>query len=272
MFIKRISVFLIFAAILIMAVYVVAEEILTNETIIKMVNAKLGESLIINKIKNSKTNFDLSTDAIIKLKEVGVSEKIIEALMSGGEIKNKTKPAEQSQTQPAPTNAPQGDDIYYARCNLKVLKGNQITWINWQSAPTFIPVGTELKVTKQGSTAILINTKNSSSYTLDIGSDGDAYLEKFVTKTPVDITKFPGVIQAEIRDAVIKIGMTKEQAYIAMGPPTEVSSSKTNGMTYENIMSADLWIYARRRFGKNIGIGFDPASGIVKRTEGIWGK
>ena len=54
-----------------MAVYAVAEEILTNETIVKMVNAKLGDTLIINKIKNSKTNFDLSTNAIINLKKTG---------------------------------------------------------------------------------------------------------------------------------------------------------------------------------------------------------
>ncbi len=165
-----------------------------------------------------------------------------------------------------------GDDIYYARCNLKVLKGNQITWVNWQSAPTFIPFGTKLKVSRQGSTATLVNTKNGDSYTLDIGADGDVFLEKFVTKKPVDVTKFPESIQTAIRNAVIKVGMTKKQAYIAMGPPTEVLNSKTNNMAYEDIMKSDLWVYARRRFGKNIGIGFDPGTGIVNRTEGIWGK
>jgi hypothetical protein len=35
---------------------------------------------------------------------------------------------------------------YYARCNLKVLKGKYITWVNWQAAPTYIPVNTELRV------------------------------------------------------------------------------------------------------------------------------
>jgi hypothetical protein len=43
-------------------------------------------------------------------------------------------------------------------------------------------------------------------------------------------------------------------------------------MTYENIMAGDLWVYARRRFGKNIGVAFDPTTGKVNRTEGIWGK
>ena len=72
------------------------------------------------------------------------------------------------------------EDIYYARCNLKVIKGNYITWINWQSTPTFIPAGTKLKVTKAGDKATLIREDTGSSYTLDIGSDGDVFLEKFV--------------------------------------------------------------------------------------------
>jgi hypothetical protein len=163
-------------------------------------------------------------------------------------------------------------DIYYARCNLKVIKGNYITWVNWQSTPTFIPAGTKLKVIKAGDKATVVREDTGSSYTLDIGSNGDVFLEKFVTKKPVDIKKFPADVQANIRSAVAKIGMTKKQVYIAMGPPTKVSNAKTNTMTYENIMGSDLWVYARRRFGKNIGVAFDPDSGRVNRTEGIWGK
>lgn len=162
------------------------------------------------------------------------------------------------------------DDNYYARCNLKVIKGNYITWVNWQSAPTFIPAGTKLKVTKNGKKATLVNFKSGKSYTLDIGSDGDVYLEKFVTKKPLDITKFPNDVIVNINKALAKIGMTKEQVYIAMGPPTKLSQGKTYSMTYEDIMGADLWVYARRRFGKNIGVAFNPVTGKVNRTEGIW--
>lgn len=57
------------------------EEIVTNSVIIDMVKAKLGETIIINKIKNSKTNFDLSTNTLIKLKEAGVSDNIVNAMM-----------------------------------------------------------------------------------------------------------------------------------------------------------------------------------------------
>ena len=95
---------------------------------------------------------------------------------------------------------------------------------------------------------------------------------KFITKEKVDISKFPKKAQQNIRNLVAKVGMTKEQVYIAMGPPTKVVAGKTNQMTYDAIMDYDLWIYARRRFGKNIGVAFDPETGLVNRTEGIWGR
>jgi hypothetical protein len=164
------------------------------------------------------------------------------------------------------------EDVYYARCNLKVIDGNEITWINWQAAPTFVPVGTKLQVTKKKDTASLVDPGTKAAYTLDIGAEGDAYLEKFVTKRPVDIAQFPADVQANIRQAVAKVGMTKEQVYIAMGPPTNVGKERTNKMTYDQIVASNLWVYARRRLAKNIGVAFDPATGLVNRTEGIWGK
>lgn len=164
------------------------------------------------------------------------------------------------------------EDVYYARCNLKVIEGNEITWINWQAAPTFVPVGTKLQVTRSKDKASLVNMETKATYKLDIGADGDAFLEKFVTRRPVDVERFPDDVRDNIRKAVAKVGMTKEQVYIAMGPPTNVGQKRTNTMTYDQIMTSDLWVYARRRFAKNIGVAFDPASGQVNRTEGIWGK
>ncbi len=171
----------------------------------------------------------------------------------------------------APAGSAQ-EDIYYTRCNLKVIDGNKITWINWQAAPTFVPVGTRIQVNRTGEKASLVNVDTKASYTLEIGADGDAYLEKFVSKGPISVELFPDDVQENIRKAIAKVGMTKEQVYIAMGPPTNVGKTRTNTLTYESIMGSDLWVYARRRFGKNIGVEFDPATGKVTRTEGIWGK
>lgn len=167
------------------------------------------------------------------------------------------------------TNIQPVNKICYARCNLKVLKGHYITWVNWQGAPTFIPVGTQLRANRDGAEASLEDVKTGKSYTLDIGADGDVFLEKFVSNSPVDIGELPPGVQKNIRNAVARIGMTKEDVYIAMGPPAWADGN-TDSMTYSDIMTANLWVYKRRRFGKNIGVEFDFATGRVNRTEGIW--
>lgn len=161
-------------------------------------------------------------------------------------------------------------DIYYARCNLKILGGSHITWINWQATPTFILVGTPLKVSGQGSKVTLIDIEKNITYKLDVGAKGQQFLEKFVSKEKIDLKNFPENSWADIKLAVARIGMTKEEVYIAMGPPMKVVIGDTKKMTYEEIMKHDLWIYARRRLGKNIGVSFDPENGKVNRTEGIW--
>ncbi|HTZ17340.1 MAG TPA: hypothetical protein VMB78_02760 [Dissulfurispiraceae bacterium] len=164
------------------------------------------------------------------------------------------------------------DDTYYARCNIKVLKGNNITWINWQAAPYTIPAGTKLKVLRNGYMATFTREDNGESYNVDLGANGDAYLEKFVTRKPVNLNRFTDDVKSSISKGIAKIGMTKEQVYIAMGAPSTLSAGRTEKMTLEEIMKADRWIYSRRRFGKNIGVEFDPSTGKVTRTEGIWGK
>ena len=164
------------------------------------------------------------------------------------------------------------EDTYYARSNIKVLKGNNITWVNWQASPYTIPAGTKLRVTRSGERATFVREDDGEIYKVDLGADGDAYLEKFVTKKSVNIGKFPKDVQASINKGVAKVGMTKEQVYLAMGAPSTLSSGRTERMTFEEIVKSDNWIYSRRRFGKNIGVEFDATTGKVTRTEGIWGK
>jgi hypothetical protein len=55
---------------------------LKNTIIIKLVSAKLGENLIINKIKTSPVNFDISPDGLISLKKAGVSDSILSYMVS----------------------------------------------------------------------------------------------------------------------------------------------------------------------------------------------
>ena len=169
------------------------------------------------------------------------------------------------------TTGATAEETQYARANLKVIKGTLITWVNWQSTPIFIPVGTKMKVSYSGGKkATLIDTETEKQYTLDIGADGKEYLAKFVTDKKPSTKGFSENVRNNITRAIIKVGMTKEEAYMAMGPPANADGVKTNTMTYKQIMGSNLWVYKRSRFGKNIGIQFDRATGKVIRTEGIW--
>ncbi|MBK9169015.1 MAG: hypothetical protein IPM24_16305 [Bryobacterales bacterium] len=56
------------------------EAALTNDQIHEMVKAGLSETLILDQIRNSKADFDLSTSGLIRLSKEGVPDRIISAM------------------------------------------------------------------------------------------------------------------------------------------------------------------------------------------------
>lgn len=72
---------------------------LTNADVLKMVEGKLSDDLIVSKVRVSACGFDTSTDTILKLKSQGVSDAVIEAMVNCG------KPV----VQPSATAAPPAD-------------------------------------------------------------------------------------------------------------------------------------------------------------------
>jgi tetratricopeptide (TPR) repeat protein len=58
-----------------------AAEVLTNDAVVAMVKAGLGDEVVVSKIKISQNQFDLSTQAILRLKEDGVSPAVIKAMV-----------------------------------------------------------------------------------------------------------------------------------------------------------------------------------------------
>jgi hypothetical protein len=58
------------------------EQALNNESIIKMVNAQLSDDVIITTINASPGAYDTTPDALIALKQAGVSSKVIAALVA----------------------------------------------------------------------------------------------------------------------------------------------------------------------------------------------
>ena len=58
-----------------------AKDTVTNQTIIKMTKSKLGDKVILSKVKSSPCKFDISADALIKLKEQNVSDTVVNLMV-----------------------------------------------------------------------------------------------------------------------------------------------------------------------------------------------
>ena len=58
-----------------------AQETMNNAEVINLSKAGLNPTIIVGKIRTSKTDFDLSTDSLIKLKQAGVSDDIVTAML-----------------------------------------------------------------------------------------------------------------------------------------------------------------------------------------------
>src|SRR6266849_9282142 len=55
---------------------------LTNQDIVRMTKASFGDSTIVKMIETHGSSFDLSVDALLRLKELGVSQAVIQAIIS----------------------------------------------------------------------------------------------------------------------------------------------------------------------------------------------
>src|SRR5712691_197768 len=64
---------------------------LTNDDVLQMVKAGFQESMIVKAIEANDTNFDVSMEALMDLKNAGVSQPIIEAMLAA-EAKKKKVP------------------------------------------------------------------------------------------------------------------------------------------------------------------------------------
>jgi hypothetical protein len=87
---------------------------LTNDDVIKMVQAKLPDAVVVAKIKSSPCKFDTGTDTLIKLKQAGVSDAVLQAMAEGGSAPEKPagSAAAGSVSSPAPGGLPTEIGVY----------------------------------------------------------------------------------------------------------------------------------------------------------------
>jgi hypothetical protein len=62
--------------------FLAAQQVMKNDSVIKLVKAGLSDDLIVTTINGSPGAYDTSTDAIIALKSAGASDKVIAAILA----------------------------------------------------------------------------------------------------------------------------------------------------------------------------------------------
>ena len=97
-----------------LALLACAQDVLTNDSVLKMVKSGLGENLILNMVQNQPGKYVMSADELVKLKQAGVSDKILDAM-----IAKSPAGTEGSASRVVPTDAdiPQNIDVgvYYRK-------------------------------------------------------------------------------------------------------------------------------------------------------------
>ena len=123
-----------------------SEEVLTNESIVKMFKAGLSEEVIINVVNLQPGKYSLSTDDLIALKNANVSPRVITAMMNksqGAPAASVPAPAPVETAPPA--NFPQLPSV--AEVGVYFKKGD--TWadlqpevVNWKTGGVLKSIGT----------------------------------------------------------------------------------------------------------------------------------
>jgi hypothetical protein len=62
-----------------------AQEVLNNDSVLKMVKAGLSDSVVLDMVRSSPGQYDLTTDRVIDLKHAGVTENVLRAMIAKGE-------------------------------------------------------------------------------------------------------------------------------------------------------------------------------------------
>jgi hypothetical protein len=84
----------------------VAQEVLSNDSVISMVKGGLSEAVVLARIRSSPANFDTSTNSLLALKKAGVSDKVIEAMVNAPRSGAAAPAAPTPAAPPAATSAP----------------------------------------------------------------------------------------------------------------------------------------------------------------------
>ena len=91
-----------------------AQDVLTNEDIVKMADAKISDSIIISSIQNAQTvTFALTPTDLISLKAVGISDDVIQRMISKAASARPSMDNSGNASTVNATDLPSGVGIFY---------------------------------------------------------------------------------------------------------------------------------------------------------------
>ena len=241
---------------------------MNNNDVIKMQKAGLSEETILAAMQKEKPEYDTGTDALIELKNSGVPEKIIQAILklqlsgaAGEPAREASNPlASNASSSPGgsggafwqdfPSIAPPKGEVsagkdYFTRYTFHEEK-NEHNTTNYARGPV-VPINTPVKLlSMSGSKMTLkrldtgqeIKVENVETHTKKSMPE-IAALMLSAQKTPLE--KLPEEVASAIRNGDMRKGMTREILLMARGyPPAHETPS----------IESDRWVYWSSRFVK----------------------
>ncbi len=105
---KRI-VTLILSSLCVVVIAFAQTETLTNSQIVEMSKIGLAKEIILKKINDSQSNFDVSTNALIELKKGGVADEVIALMLEKGDRKSSPSNSSNQNSQVFSESQPTGE-------------------------------------------------------------------------------------------------------------------------------------------------------------------
>lgn len=229
---------------------------MTNADIIKMQRAELSEQTILLAMEKEPADYDTRPDALIELKQAGVTEKVIQKLLAieqRGEKSSDEQPravadgpgfADQEYPSIAPPLiTPAAGREYFLRSSL-YFEDAEHPATNYARG-TRVPINTPVRIDA-------IRGNSISLQRIDTGDKLEIQnVEKYTRKTMLEVARLifaeeqtpleelPDDLAAEIRAGNMRKGMTKEQVLMTRGyPPAHETPS----------LESDRWVYWSSRF------------------------
>jgi hypothetical protein len=238
---------------------------MNNADVIKMKQADFSESTILMAIGKEPANYDTSPDALIEMKKAGVSETVIQKIVSvqAGENHSSAKSEDSSSSAPAssasaakwaeqdfpsiapPLINPVAGQEYFLRSSLHFEDGEYVG-TNY-SRGVLVPINTPVKIDAIKSDSISLHRidtndkltiKNVDKYTLKTMAE---YARRLFSDVQSPLERLPEDLAAEIRRGEMRKGMTKEQVLMTRGYPPAHETPSIDG---------DRWVYWSSRFVK----------------------